>query len=363
MVLMRCSWVAPLASTARFDEPARFGDFAFDMSLWPSVREVAWSRLPGCHGQVRDIAGALETLRFEKDVESDSFSDAWRDVLFGHAFHQGTIFPVTAHVLPFVFDIVDHSPALAKRASQERTEIAMFVACCASSALRAASSPQSPDHASGREVLATLGAHADRLRAWTRSDLRAVAIATMLNVPELASGVLGGEEYEVEDVLSAILVHARWLSPSVLAWAGEALARLSTHPVAAAASRLLIGAETRTNSVDDARFRALAEALASAGTLEQRFDPLRDVFGIVTSPRAAGESRGVVTIVDDDWFVVETPRKLTVRWPSHPFSEGDEVVLLDINERNCAREVHGVGAKSHHGATFDPRGSFVPPAR
>lgn len=319
------------------------------------MRDVDWSQLPGCYGSERDVAGALESLRFGTDPDSDNFSDAL-EVLYGHAWHQGNIFPVTAHVIPFVLDIVDHSPALATRPSRARSEIAMFVTCCAASAHSAAQSPQGSDHAYGEEVLAALRRHADRLRAWTGSELRAVAIAAMLNVPELADGVLAGKEGKVGDVLVAVLTHSQWLDQSVLTWAGRELSRISSHPVAVRASQLLLATGPGAVSADDARLTALAEALAGAGTVDQNLDRLRELFGIATSCAVKGESRGVVTVSDDHWFVVEAARKLTIRWPSHPFREGDEVVLLDINERNCAREVRGVGPKSHEGATFDERG-------
>jgi len=323
---------------------------------WP-IGDVDWSRLPGCYGVERDVRGALEILRFGTDAGSDEFSDAL-DVLYGHVWHQGDIFPVTAHVLPFVFDIVDCSPALASL-WPARSEIAMFVTCSASSARRAMRSPRSSDRACSEEVLATLLRHADRLRAWARSELRPVAFAAMLNVPELADGALSGKEGKLEHVLAAVLTHSRWLDQSILSWGGRELPRISSHPVALRASELLLATRLGAVAADDARLVAVAEALAGPGTLEKGLDPLRELFGLVTSYAMANESRGVVAVSDDDWFVVEAARKLTIRWPSHPFNEGDEVVLVDINERNCAREVRGVGSQSHHAATFDERGRLM----
>lgn len=51
---------------------------------------------------------------------------------------------------------------------------------------------------------------------------------------------------------------------------------------------------------------------------------------------------------------------MTVRWPAHPFTTGDKVLLVEINERNVPREVRGTNAKRTIHATFDERGSLLP---
>jgi len=330
------------------------------MPVWSEVREIDWRQLPGAYRTERDVPGALETLRWGTDADADDYQDAWSDVLYGHVWHQGSIFAVTAAVLPFVFDIVDHSPALAGPPNQARTELATFITCCAAAARDASTSLDAEEAEHGRAVLAVLALRADRLRAWTRSELSAPALAAMLNIPQLSGGVLAGEEAELRAVLAAVFEQARWLDRSVLAWAGQELARVSSHPVAAQASRLLSGSAARPLDGDDARLAALGQALAAAGDLDQRLEPLRDLFGIAIASQVAGESPAVVVVTDEDWFVVQGARKLTIRWPSHPFEEGDEVVLLDIGAGNCARALRGTGKKSEHRASFDSRGNVVP---
>jgi hypothetical protein len=283
----------------------------------------------------QDVASALETLRFGSDADDDAFSDAWRDMLFAHAWHQGGVYPLTARVLPFVFEIVEHSPALTPP-NATRAEIATFVLCCAAAARGAT-------HADERAVLAVLAQQAEGLRAWVTTELRSIALATLLNVPELSARVLAGDEAEPRAVLLAILEQAIWLDTPELEWAGRELARVSSHPVAARASQWLLG---RNGAVarDDARLPKLAAALAASDP-NPKLDALRSLFGVTVSAAVSGKSKGTVTVTDDDWFVVQATRKLTIRWPAHPFAEGDEVLLYEINENNCASAVEGTDSK------------------
>jgi hypothetical protein len=326
-------------------------DHSTGMMVWPEVRAVNWAELRGARGMDCDVAGALETLRFGTDPEADDFGDAWQEVLYSHVYNQGAVFPVTAHVLPFVFDIVDQSPALKGKRGGERTELAQFVLCCAA----AAQDEQSSD---GRAVLATLALHAERLRAWVLSDLRSLALATMLNVPRLANDVAAGREASLRHVLAAVFEQAQLLDSRIVIWAGEELSRLSPHPVAARARQLLLRATRQQLQSGDGRLDALAKALERAGDLELHLHPLRELFGIFDPMGVAGESPGVVVVVDDDWFVVQAARKVTIRWRAHPFAEGDEVVLVDINDQNCARALRGTGNKAHLQASFDARGAL-----
>ena len=322
------------------------------MAVWREARDVEWKKWPGTYGAERDVAAALETLRWGTDADDDAFSDAWRDTLFAHAWHQGDVYPLTARVLHFVFEIVDRSPALTPP-NATRTEVATFVLCCAASARAAAGDDE-------RAVLAVLAQHVERLRAWVKTELCSIALATMLNMPELSARVLAGDEANPRDVLLTILEQAVWLDTPELAWAGRELARVSSHPVAARASQWLLGRDGRAIDRSDGRLSALAEALAG-GDPTPRLDALRDLFGVDVSAEVSGKSKGIVTVADEDWFVAQAARKLTIRWPAHPFAEGDEVLLHDINERNCASAVEGTGSKSHHRADFDSRGVFRRP--
>jgi hypothetical protein len=327
------------------------------MQQWSEVRNLDWRQWPGAYGHERDVAGALETLRFGTNVDDDAFSNAWLEVLYAHVWHQGTLYPVTAHVLPFVFDIIEASPALTRR-SEARREIARFVLCCAASARRDLTAQQG-DLAAAHSVLAALSAHSARVRSWFRTDLETIALAVLLNVPEETDSLLGGSEVRPERLLAAILVHSGWVPQGLLPWASTQLSRRSTHPVATRACRLLESTDSRAIEANEARFAALASAIRGRGGLDKHLESLRDLFGITATPSLLGESSGAVIVTDDDWFVVQGARKLTIRWPAHPFVEGDQLVLVDINERNCAREVRGTAEKAHRYAIFDAVGKLV----
>ena len=327
------------------------------MPTWSEVRAVDWSALEGAYGTDRDVPTALEIMRWADDAEDDEFSDAWLDVLCSHVWHQGTIYPITAPVLPFVFDIVDHSPALKSPTCYARSEIAQFVTWCASSARRAVTSGKDDDRFNGQSVLSVLAAHADRLRKWKDSDLQTEGITAMLLVSELRGPLLASAETEPNAVLASILGHARWLGSPEFEWAARALVELP-HPVAKRAASILVGGEIEELDAD--RLAALGDALESRGELAARLDPLREQYGIrvKTHLEVAGESSAIVTVCEEDWFVAQTVRNITVRWPAHPFAEGDSVVLRDVNKRNVPREVLGTGAKSQFRARFDERGRF-----
>jgi len=330
---------------------------------WPEARAIDWNRLPGAYGVDRDVAGALETLRFARNADSDAFSDAWHDVLLGHVWHQGSIYPVTAHVLPFVFDVVDCSPALSDPSTPARQEIAALVLMMASSARRAAQSSASDERAAGEGVLRALAAHEGRLRAWMEKDLRSLAIAAMLHLPELGARLLEGEgEASTGDVLTAVLEHSMWLEGAAVEWAAREVARID-HPVTQRASQLLSAPRTSRGRAAADRLAALAGVLAQPGDPALRLEELREAFGCALPTRFVreGATEGEVVTVDDDWFVVRAERNVTVRWKAHPFVEGDRVVLLDIDERNLPRGVRGTGAKAGLEATFDDRGSRIPP--
>lgn len=232
------------------------------MTTWDEVRAIDWSRLEGAFGTGRDVPAALETLRFGRAIDDD-FEGAWRNVLYAHAWHRGSIFPVTSAVLPFVFDIVDQSPALGDD-EVARSEIAMFVALAAAAARRA-------DPETGTPVIEALVENAHRLRAWTRSELRYEALVAMLTVPELARGVLAGEVAGRVDVLVAILSHATLVDAMALAWATRELVAVQ-HPVTDRARTLL---RSGPLGLADADWLALVAAALASDDARKQLDALR----------------------------------------------------------------------------------------
>lgn len=242
------------------------------------MRAIDWDRLRGAYGLDADVPWALETLRFAARAHTDAFDEAWCDVLCRHAIHEGEAFPVTAAVVPFVIDVVERSPALAKDRAM-RAEVALWPA------MAAAAARESKPRVRAR-TLAAIEAAAPRLAAWTtKKTLRDAALAALFAVPSLVERTLGAHEAHA---LHAVLTHASLVDPSARAWAAAQL-RAREHAVMAAAVALL--GEEHIEPYEEYRLAALAEALALTGparrsaldALRARFDPRR--FEAVTRRR------------------------------------------------------------------------------
>jgi hypothetical protein len=282
------------------------------------------------------------------------------DVLETHVWHQGTIYKLTQVVLPFVLELVD----LTRRRHDDKgaEELAGVVVHCAQSAREFAQSTDQENRALGEAVLAILTAEQGRLRSWKQdSVLREYALAAMLNIPALWPGVLACDEVHrvtEEEVLATILgrLPHGWFDATVLDWAARKL-EAKQHPVTQAAAQMLAEAASglELDSIDAERIAAVGSALGSQAML----DDLRERFGFNVKRKSLaipGETTGRVVLAEVDWFVIQVPRNLTVRWPAHPFAEGDTVVLVDINKRSIPREVRGTGAKAGLSARFDDAG-------
>jgi hypothetical protein len=322
---------------------------------WPEVRAVDWSALRGAYGTTRDVATALELLHAGRD-EVANF-DQGTEVLWTHVWHQGTIYEVTPVVLPFVLELVDVTRQRGRdKGAEELAEVVVFYAA---SARRFAQSTNDQDRPLGERMLRILTARKARLHAWLKDNrLKERALATMLNVPELAPHVLACEAGTAEEVLLTILgrLPQVWFGPPVHEWAVRRL-RAERHPVAQSAAEMLAALDPASElaDVDAQRILAAGRALGD----QARLDDLRERFGFEVKKKslmAPGETTGKVVLVERDWFVVQVPRNLTVRWQGHPFVEGDTVVLVDISQRSIPREVRGTGAKAGHTARFDDAG-------
>lgn len=72
--------------------------------------DVPWATLAGAHGPSTgrwDVAAALRVLRDVREVDADARQDAYEVVLWGHVHHQGTLYEVTPHVVPFLVALVE----------------------------------------------------------------------------------------------------------------------------------------------------------------------------------------------------------------------------------------------------------------
>jgi hypothetical protein len=324
-----------------------------EMTEWPEVRAIDWSELPGAYGTERDAASALEALRAGPDAE-DGFAEACEDFLWGHVWHQGTIYPITPRVLPFVIEVLLTLPD-DEEVDERYVEVAELLLACAASARHAS------DRAVGDQVLAVFTEHGEDLRRLT--SFSSSTLAVMACVPGLADHVLSGAEYPQRTVAAALLSRVDRIDfdPSLLIWAAPHVAQVQ-HAVTRAAAEIL---KTGDVSANAERLAAVGEAIgfSSADLTKHYLDELRPRFGISPPPHnheRPGETRALVVVSEADWFVVQVDgANVTIRWQGHPFVERDAVVLTDISKRNTPRAVRGTGEKEERAARFDEKGRML----
>jgi hypothetical protein len=323
-----------------------------DIDSWPEVRAIDWSELPGAYGTDRDPVAALEALRTGPSAE-DEFAEACDDFLWGHVWHQGTIYPLTPKVLPFVLEVLLHRPE--EEEAEPYREMAEIILASAASAR------DDRESDIGAEVLAVLAKHGDQLRALT--SLSDCMLAAMACVPALADQVLAGAAYPQRDVAAAIVSRVDRIAfePSLLIWAAPHVAAVK-HAVTRAAAEIL---KTGNVSANEERLVAVGQAIGfgNAELVKRYLDDMRPRFGIEIPPpryERSGETRTTVVVREADWFVVQVDgANVTIRWQGHPFVEKDTVVLTDIDERNRPRAVRGTGDKEARVARFDEKGRRV----
>src|SRR5688572_28667750 len=102
-----------------------------DRTSWPEVNAIDWSKFPGAYGTERDPVAALVALRTGPSA-GDDFADALNDFLCGHVWHQGSIYPLTPKVLPFVIEVLLTRPE--EEEIDPYLEIAELLQVCAESA-------------------------------------------------------------------------------------------------------------------------------------------------------------------------------------------------------------------------------------
>lgn len=79
----------------------------FDLA---TLDAIDWEHLPGAYGPSvgdHDVAAALRTLATDLEDDSDDRQNALDVVLWSHGFHQGTSYPVSVAIVPFVVALVD----------------------------------------------------------------------------------------------------------------------------------------------------------------------------------------------------------------------------------------------------------------
>lgn len=233
---------------------------------WPKVRGVAWSSAP------RDVPAALEMLRFSGHHQDLEFVDAFASVLWDQFVHQGSINPDTALAVPFVFDILEASPALARNSAPDdpqeqkawspdspatranfRSAVARWFAHAACAARRHSENGDRGGY--GRAVLDRIADSEHRLARWQDRGLADEELLLRLATPAFVDAAL--ETPLTPNRLAVVVRDADVVCPRVIPRAQEALVALGDAIFAHAAE--LLPKRVR-NELNEAEMKFLGDA-------------------------------------------------------------------------------------------------------
>jgi hypothetical protein len=130
------------------------------------VAAIDWSKLDGAYGASvgdHDVGAALRTLAEDHDVESDARNDALDCLVWSHGWHQGSIYEVTAAIVPFIV-------AWIERGHDVCGELAAGLEAIAASAHAPPESEYAP------AIHAAFAACGDTVLAWPADRAQTIAI-------------------------------------------------------------------------------------------------------------------------------------------------------------------------------------------
>ena len=266
----------------------------------PGLDAVDWRALHGAYGASvgdHDVAAALRVLATDFDEDGDTRQDAYDCVLWSHGWHQGTIYQVTAAIVPFLVTLIEQGADVGG-------ELAAGLAEIASSAART-------DGAIGRDVDAALTAARDTILAWR--DVRAECV---LAVAVFVPGVR--ELWLAQLERRASLADEDYIALAAIAeipeWARD-------RALAAAADGSDAAAVALVRHVPDSEL--IAEAFRP--TTKNRFRELATSLGVTIAPPVRSK------------MPVNTTRKGTVVFASAA------LVLVRIGDRNVTARAPNTG--------------------
>jgi hypothetical protein len=129
------------------------------------VDQVDWASLRDAYGPATAIPEALHGLCSEdEETRMEAFS-----VLQSNVWHQGDIYEVTPHVVPFLLELAEGDP-----------ELIEYLGVLAQSARRYLQRPEPEARALGAAVLSALVQGLPRIKAWMEEDPEAALLAELL---------------------------------------------------------------------------------------------------------------------------------------------------------------------------------------
>lgn len=303
-----------------------------------AVAVVPWGELHGAYGPsdgtaeygASDVADALQVLARELDVDGDAWCDAM-DVVLGHVWHQGTIYPVTVHAWPLVLRLADELPV------PRRSEVARALALLVLAAVHGLDDPETAPI--GQRVLDLVRRHAHVILAWVHDERHEATAAVVLAMPELLPRwVEVAERADLGAAEFLVLASLSRLPPWASTCARQAI--LSTDEPTAIAAAILVAREEPPS-------RAIAERLdevlrpGAEARLRKAFALPVPVPELPRGPFAgfAGETLEATALFVGAKVVtlrVGGSRNLTLRWVPDGLRKGDVVhVGMTTSARPC----------------------------
>jgi hypothetical protein len=312
-------------------------------ALEAALRAVPWASLQGAYGasdgsvtraggyRLGDIPRALLTLADVTDAGGDDALDAL-DVLQSHAWHQGDIYPVTAHVVPFAVAL-SSAPEVVVRG-----DVAYWLALVADSASRYAAGTDAGNRANAEATFGALLAHRRTVIGWIGGDHDAAALVVASRVPGMGDDLLAALSAARRISVAGWLSLAELESPPAWALDRAATALEDRDEDVRTAAALLLGRRARPTGDLAARVEAALApgALAALGrAVEVPFDLSAPVL---TAPFAGPLGQATVLFVGAKLVTVRVagPRNVNLPWPGSGLTKG-EVLEVGLSPHGAPR--------------------------
>jgi hypothetical protein len=322
------------------------------------VDQVDWASLRGAYGSCEQVADMLRALVSD---DEDTFRSAIDDGLHAHVWHQGDVFEVTAHVVPFVVGVVND------RAARDRASVAHTLCLFAEAAVQLAASGDVGARANAAAVRRALESELPSIRQWWTDEDAGVA-----DVGVVLAWRLGAPRH---DLFAHVAKLARAPRATELlavavsddirdeAWAVDLATRVAADtgalPAARVAAALLL-------QLSRARFPRELDRVIDELTSPQARAALPWGFDVppFAFPRRA-EAASIdaeVVFSGANLFVAraEDGRQFTVRWPASGLTKGDRVRIREVSTGGVPLLVEArPGDAGASTMRFDARGESI----
>jgi hypothetical protein len=304
-----------------------------------ALDEVDWSQLAGAYGtSEKNVPNAILTLARERHADTDDWNDSI-DVLFSHVSHQGTIFAVTPHVVPFLFDLV------ALESCADPGTLAYMLAHYAAAATK--------DAKNGPHVLARIAERRDTILEWI--DDKRLANSALFLWSRLSTDARLFDRLESKRTLSAAayVMFAEMAAPPAWALARAQKALRNKAEGAKMAAAMLL-ARRSAGALDEDTLTRVQDALVpgTAAKLRQLVEAPFEIEVVHPPFRGKLEEASVLFVGDGLVVVRRGKANINIRWGGDPRPAKGAIVRVGVT--------HGVAHVIEFDAADGSRRRFEP---